>query len=144
MKTMRAASNKTTIANINSNTHHTHHAHHTHHTHHWQIYIYTCNREHTHTHIEIFIVVCVCVSVWGNVQATGQFSRKRDSLRQVRKGRKGTDRDGTIHYRETAQDGTERDSLHTYIHTGQATSDGSCLLAKWRKTKSDRDAAAKS
>lgn len=102
---MRAASNKTTIANINSNTHHTHHARHTHTT-----GKYTFTHVSVHTYIEIFIDTCVCVCVWGNVQATGQFSRKQDRLRQVGAGRDGTEGDGTVQRQHrTEQNGTVLD-----------------------------------
>lgn len=74
--------------------------------------------------------------VWGNVQATGQFSRKQNRLRQVGMARDGKGRGrGRRVYRmvryETVQYGHNRTEGNngTVLGTGQATSDGSCLLA---------------
>lgn len=73
--------------------------------------------------------------MWGNVQATGQFSRKQNRLRQVGMARDGKEREGRRVYRmvrdETVQYGHNRTEGNngTVLGTGQATSDGSCLLA---------------
>lgn len=71
------------------------------------------------------------------MQATGQFSRKQNRLRQVGMGQDGKGRrvyrmvrDETVQY---GQNRTEENN-GTVLGTGQATSDGSGPLAteKWR------------
>lgn len=116
MKTMRAASNKTTIANINSNTHHTHHAHH---THHWQIYIYTCNRAHTHTYRNIHSCVWVCGETCRRQDNSAESrtawdKSERDGKEPIGAGWDGTLHNSTVQYSTVQRDSTGR-NIHTYI-----------------------------
>lgn len=77
--------------------------------------------------------MCVC---GGNMQATGQFSRKQNRLRQVGTGRDGAGREGGYTgWYATKRYSTDRTGRkRTVLGTGQATSDGSGPLAteKWR------------
>lgn len=145
-----AASYKTTIANINSNTHHTHHTRHTHHADTTCKYTFTHVNVHTHKHTYRNIHRYVCV--WGKHAGDRTIQQKAE---QAETSRNGTGRGGKGRriYRmvrdETVQYGQNRTEENS---TGYWTGDkwwqrpvGNGEMEKRRKNpETDRDAAAKS